>query len=749
LTSDERGVPGRARFLSHLRVDLVPGEGVFLISERGSTVLTDPLSQRLAPFLHGRFTADEIAQRLADEVDPAEVYYALMELESKGHITTTGPAPPTPEAAFWHALGEVPSAASARFASTPVALRTFLDPAAGDARAAAGRLGLVLGEPGDVWLVLVDDYLHPALDEINRQALEERRPWLLARPVGTVLWIGPLFLPGEGACWRCLEHRLRRNRLVESFSARRRQEDASLAPTHPALASTFEAGVALAAAQLARWIGTGAGEHISGVIWTVDVTEPGQHRHAVARRPQCPACGDPELNARRVRQPVELEPRPAGFARDGGHRALSPEEFVGRHESLVDPLTGVAPFLRKLPAAHPAVHVYVSGPNAARPYRNLAHLRGDLRRNNSGKGMTDAQARASALGEAVERYSGAHQGDEPRVRASLDGLGGRAIHPNACMLFSDEQYRTRVEWNARNVPFARVPVAFDPEREMDWTPVWSLTRREHRYLPTAYLYYGHPEWPRGPCYADSNGCAAGATLEEAVRQGLLELVERDGVALWWYNRLRRPGVDLGALAAANGREVIEWYAASGRDVWALDLTSDLGVPTFAAVSRRTEAPTEDILFGFGAHLDPMLALTRALGEMNQMTLSAAAIEDAADDRDFLHRWLREVTVSSAPWLAPTPGPPKRLAEVPAPARADLRDEVECCRERLEARGLEVLVLDQTRADVGIPVARVLAPGIRHFWARLAPGRLYDVPVALGWLPGPLREADMNPTPVFL
>ena len=44
--------------------------------------------------------------------------------------------------------------------------------------------------------------------------------------------------------------------------------------------------------------------------------------------------------------------------------------------------------------------------------------------------------------------------------------------------------------------------------------------------------------------ADSNGCAAGSVLEEAVLQGLLELIERDAVALWWYNRLRRPAVDL-------------------------------------------------------------------------------------------------------------------------------------------------------------------------------------------------------------
>jgi oxazoline/thiazoline synthase len=63
--------------------------------------------------------------------------------------------------------------------------------------------------------------------------------------------------------------------------------------------------------------------------------------------------------------------------------------------------------------------------------------------------------------------------------------------------------------------------------------------------------------------------------------------------------------------------------------------------------------------------------------------------------------------------------------------------------------MEVLVLDQTRPDVGLAVAKVIVPGIRPFWARLAPGRLFDVPVELGWLPEPLGEDELNPIPMFL
>jgi hypothetical protein len=53
------------------------------------------------------------------------------------------------------------------------------------------------------------------------------------------------------------------------------------------------------------------------------------------------------------------------------------------------------------------------------------------------------------------------------------------------------------------------------------------------------------------------------------------------------------------------------------------------------------------------------------------------------------------------------------------------------------------VLDQTRPDTGLHVVKVFVPGLRHFWPRLAPGRLYDVPVGMGWLAKPLTEDQLN------
>jgi ribosomal protein S12 methylthiotransferase accessory factor len=70
-------------------------------------------------------------------------------------------------------------------------------------------------------------------------------------------------------------------------------------------------------------------------------------------------------------------------------------------------------------------------------------------------------------------------------------------------------------------------------------------------------------------------------------------------------------------------------------------------------------------------------------------------------------------------------------------------------ERVASLIMEMLVLDQTRPDIGMPFVKVLVPGLRHFWPRFAPGRLYEVPVRLGWLPRPLTEEQLNPIPMFL
>ena len=117
-----------------------------------------------------------------------------------------------------------------------------------------------------------------------------------------------------------------------------------------------------------------------------------------------------------------------------------------------------------------------------------------------------------------------YRGEEKTVRATYHDLGEAAIHPNLCMLFSERQYRDRLYWLERQSRFQIVPLLFREDVEVEWTPVYSLSSGISKYLPTGYLYYGYPTPDDQFFYwADSNGCAAGNSVEEAILQGFLEL----------------------------------------------------------------------------------------------------------------------------------------------------------------------------------------------------------------------------------
>jgi ribosomal protein S12 methylthiotransferase accessory factor len=321
------------------------------------------------------------------------------------------------------------------------------------------------------------------------------------------------------------------------------------------------------------------------------------------------------------------------------------------------------------------------------------------------------------------------------------------------MLFDQRQFEERQAWNAECMPFHRVPEPFDEDTVTEWTPVWSLLTGQQRLLPTAMLYY-HLKPGRGPAsvWADSNGNAAGASIEDAITRGFLELVERDGIAMWWYNRTRQPGVCLSSFDDKWIAGLPAGYARLGREVWVLDVTSDLGIPVMAAISRRTGSGTEDIVYGFGAHFDPRIALRRALTELGQL-LPAAARRAGGQGygvagNPHLTSWWSTATVASHPYLLPDPVQRPRTAADYAPATPG-QPGLNAIRAVAGDAGLDILVLDQTRPDVELPVVKVVVPGMRHFWPRFAPGRLFDVPVRLGRLARPAEYHQLNPIPIYV
>jgi ribosomal protein S12 methylthiotransferase accessory factor len=188
----------------------------------------------------------------------------------------------------------------------------------------------------------------------------------------------------------------------------------------------------------------------------------------------------------------------------------------------------------------------------------------------------------------------------------------------------------------------------------------------------------------------------------------------------------------------------------------LDITSDLNIPCFAAISPRKEREVEDILLGYGAHFDPKIAISRALTEVNQILPNVLSFKDdgttiynpSADP--LAVKWWQTARLSNQSYLVTDSKIiPKKSNDYLQLASDDLLEDVKLCQRIVESKGMEMLVLDQTRPDIGLRVAKVIIPGMRHMWKRLGTGRLYDVPVSMGWLKEALTEDELNPFPMWM
>ena len=754
-TPSDQGLVELPALVPHLQFHVIGEQQTLLVSETFNTLLHGELYCNLLPLLDGRHPQEEILADLDGAHAAADVRAAIVSLAAKGYVVSGDHGMDRGLAAYWSSLGASPRWVEQRLAESCVAVE-------GDDGRLVRRLeesGVIagIGEPR-LTVIVCDDYLDTRLAEVNRRHLESKAPWTLVRPHGMEALFGPIFrVDNEGPCWDCLAHRMRSHREVHSFLRNVAGEQAAFKPfaTQPA---ALEALHGLIAAEIVKWLVLDQAAPIHDHVIAMNVGTFASSQHRVMRRPQCLACGDEALH-RPDRQPVPLSLRasPKAHRNSGGVRSASPEGTLAQYRHLVSPISGVVTWLsRTTDETDSWLHVYWAGSNLGMRSRSLSSLRRSLRNKSAGKGSTREQSEVSALCEAVERYSGAYAGDEIRIRKRFVEFdqSDEAIHPNDAQLFSDTQLENAQSINEKGHPYNIVPARLDPEAEIDWTPVWSLTQRRHRYLPTSMLYSMAAE-QRGPAdlIADSNGCAAGNTLEEAILQGFYELAERDAFAIWWYNRLRVPAVDLSSFDDDYLASASNYYARCERDLWMLDVTSDIGIPTFVALSRRPDAQTEDIIYGAGAHADPRIAALRAVCELNQC-LTWLPRPGGGDGRPMIDDplalwWWKTARLADCSWLAPDPDEPLRNAShYPVIESTDLCDDVETCRALVEARGMEFLVLDQTRPDVGMPVARVVVPGMRHFWARFAPGRLYDVPVSMGRLKQPLAEADLNPAPVI-
>ena len=327
----------------------------------------------------------------------------------------------------------------------------------------------------------------------------------------------------------------------------------------------------------------------------------------------------------------------------------------------------------------------------------------------SGVGETPLAALRACLGEAAELLASVETpGDRARMRSFPPP--GAAADPALARLLA------ALPW-----PEGRMETLWLPARRLtDGAEVWIPREIALRGPPGRRAF--PPPWPL------SLGCGAGRTPEDAALRGLLELVERDAVALWWRGGRRARAIALEDPAQARAAALLARLRqdrAGARRSWLLDITTDLGVPVVAAVSFAPDGSG----FCCGTAARPggrAPAAEAAVLELAQMELAQALVEAKArargeaalNARDRAHRRRHDgVHAARCALVHPAlpPVPPDDGAARPgedAPAAMALDALV----RRLAAHGLAPLRLDLTRGEgggggVGVPVARMICPGL--------------------------------------
>ena len=521
---NSRDVP---QFAPNFTVYVLPPDVVCLYSEDRKFLLHGELYCALASAIgEGGKTFREIVRALERDFPSDKVHEAVKRLVDRRYVVPASPSSAGAVAAYWASLGLSPDTAEQNLRNCRVRIQSIDVQGAAELGGALGGLGVrVVKRSPDLTVTLASDYLDKRLAELNRQHLSDRTPWLLVQPSGIFPLVGPVFSPGNSACWTCLAARMQRNREVRGMLDRRQARCVAVSPLARHLFG--QSGIQLAALEIAKAIATDFRTDLSDHIISLDLTGSTIVKHYVAPRPQCPSCGRKKMrDPRRAPAPPELGAPSKLVMTSGGYRTVSPRATVARFRRHVSPLTGVVSLLEKIEADVPMNTNFYAAHNFSAPAMTIDELRTGLSGGSFGKGSTAEQGEASALMEAIERYSGIFQGDEIRVmRRFTDFPSGDAIVPNDVMLFSDAQFRQERASITDPIEALSLPAPFDRSAKIDWTPVWSLRDQRFKYLPTSLLYFFY----RGPdqINADSNGCAAGNTLAEAIVQGFLELVERD------------------------------------------------------------------------------------------------------------------------------------------------------------------------------------------------------------------------------
>ena len=265
---------------------------------------------------------------------------------------------------------------------------------------------------------------------------------------------------------------------------------------------------------------------------------------------------------------------------------------------------------------------------------------------------------------------------------------------------------------------------WSPAMRIGWLPGWDIATGRQVWVPESRV--GLPQRVEGrlqPFVSGSNGLASGAHVLEAVLNGLLEVVERDGIALYsGVHHAQR--LDAAQALSATAPDLAERLLASGLQLAVADCTTEVGIPTIAAYLKDAPGGQAGPFKGAGAGMTTAQALVRAVTEAFQARCLIVA--GARDDQFESQR--SAAVARPAPVQAPAAAALNSMIEL---SHGSVREALATCVSMLKVHGFDqVIVLRHSDPQDPVQVVRVIIPGLEGYkFANSSPG-----PRARTWVP---------------
>jgi ribosomal protein S12 methylthiotransferase accessory factor len=371
-------------------------------------------------------------------------------------------------------------------------------------------------------------------------------------------------------------------------------------------------------------------------------------------------------------------------------KAMSPEETVSRFQDRLKTVNlDILREIRRIDNGRLDIPVYFSvcGKDAIATIGNKKQM---------GKGCTPEQSRASACMELGERFSFFSFKKDPAnfINDTYENLkaAGQPVLPLERLLQSVHDDKTSPALLASMLEGL----------SMQWVWATNLTRGGEVLVPFSWFY----------AINEFNGPSAGNTYEEAVSQGICEIVERHVCSLISRQQIKAPLIDPDSVTDPVARELLDKFARHNIKVYLSDFSLDTGIPTIGAlaIDPGTFPESSEIVYTAGTTPDPDKSLIRALTEVAQLA------GDFNSKANYVASGLPKPLNMAEVQYITRPGRTVRIEELPRLGDNNMRVEIERCLAALKKLDLEVLVVNTMHDQLQIPTIYTIVPGA-HFRER--------------------------------